>query len=320
MKTKILTRITSGLLSASLLCTPMVLSKTAFALNYEQECKKLNKDGQYEDDTCAILDGKERIKGGESYLKFEKVGRHSDQTLQFFDYRLIKDILSKIGYTKNSREIIKDINLQRKSNNLLISKIILSTGLGVVITKLIRDCYADSQKANASKNAEGIKKSFWTKVKDKLKLMKNNFLSIGNLFFGVCTIILAVLFDFGFRNVNNMISFSKQSKLMDKFRHEKANYFEILDSLLHNIQYGRVEINKIICAHERPNYSHILIYDDNKVEHTETEKAEFQKDLDNLKTQIEEILRENEEHEKAGGPKNKEELEAIIDKVFHELG
>ena len=53
----------------------------AYALDLN--CNKLNKDGQFDNEDCTVINSLEKINDGEKFIKLNNVGRRSEYNLLF---------------------------------------------------------------------------------------------------------------------------------------------------------------------------------------------------------------------------------------------
>jgi len=284
MKNKILINLISVLLISTFFTT--LISTSA----HNSDCDRLNKYGQFADETCAVVDSLNRISNGEKFIKLTHVGENANKYYDYllFDSSEISQILSNLTYNKNVDQILAEKDHNLEVSNKIITGGIFTTGLLGAIYKIFKDI---------PKNVgEAVDKSF---KDNKGFLNKHNF-SIMTLTTGV-----SALLSFLACSINNIVTRKQESKILDRSCLEKRDYLLTLKMILSDIEYNRLKPDKVWCIRLRSPDDEWIVGDElpsaqvtvlNKKSSKELsidEQNKFNEDLKKLKEDITTILKEN---------------------------
>lgn len=214
---------------------------------------------------------------------------------------MFHDIIYSTTYNKNPDEILANGDKKHKERNNFISKIVFSIGAAVIAAKLAWNLHKihkgnknTSEKEKENKNKKYIDgKSFWAKVKNKLGIFKDKFL-IFTALITLCTNLLI-------RYLNDYFYSLKHEEISKFLSKEKDRYFDYLEKLF-KLTCEYQLINKIwYLTYREKNFEGeeikflhtICPYMSKKVNCTEEEKAKFENDLEEIRTEINKIFRKN---------------------------
>lgn len=290
----------SLVVSAVSLCIALTTSASTFAV--WPNCDKLNKNGQFDDLTCAIVDSVEKISNGEKFIEFDNVGYNSEYKLLFFDSSEINSVLSNLTYNKNVNQIVSIKEKQLKKSNSMISKIIYSIGAGIIAAKLTWDGYKGSKKVNknisdnidiSQNNISATKEGFWANMKWKLKSFKDNFLTEKNIVFIIFSSAITVCIKLFVDAVNSYFKNKDINDFIISSKSEKDNYFLILKMMLNHLKDRDLTIDKVLCLSTDLNAkgSAVKILDRKSFKnYSQAEQCKFDNDIVKLKEEITSIL------------------------------
>ena len=286
MKNKILINLISVLLISTFFTT--LISTSA----HNSDCDRLNKYGQFADETCAVVDSLNRISNGEKFIKLTHVGENANKYYDYllFDSSEISQILSNLTYNKNVDQILAEKENKLKKSNKIITGGIFTTGLIGAIYKIFKDIPKNIR--------EAVDKSFKDNSKNKRFLSKHNFSIMA-----ITTGISALLTYFA-RSINNIFTYRQESKILDRSCLEKRDYLLTLKMILSDIEYNRLKPDKVWCLRLRSPDDEWIVGDElpsaqvtvlNKKSSKELsidEQNKFNEDLKKLKEDITTILDE----------------------------
>ena len=97
-----------------------------------------------------------------------------------------------------------------------------------------------------------------------------------------------------FINKNSRYINEDYKKRLKSYEIEDINYFSALEKIITNIKFNLFNINKFLCLrlnNDPDKYkAEVFLFDNEKAQYTESEKIKFNKDMEALKKDIEEIL------------------------------
>ncbi len=308
MKSKILTKLTSLTVSFAL-CLSALPSKSLFS-----DAKT------YVDEVYGTKHYDYNFKSIKDILRNMTYNKDLDKILAVFDNQIANFDKQIDDYRKQLDDFDKQISVfdaQHKKNNSFISKTVFSAGSAVIAAKLVWNLYKMyRENKDASKKDDKGKKSFWTKMKEKLSVFKDEFLIYTALITLWINLPISYLNDYLYHLKLNKKreKISKQCVEMSEEReeilkrnkensellsNEKDKYFEDLKWLFNRTVWGAEELiyniwevcykdvglgvsifDGLSCYYKGTNY-------------TAEEKAKFENDLEEIRTEINKILKEN---------------------------
>lgn len=281
MKNKILMSTIAIILTFSF-CLPAL----NFAYALDTNCKKLNKDGQFDNEDCAVINSLERINNGEKFIKLNNVGHKSEYDLLFFDSSEINGILSNLTYNKNIAQIISLKEQQLKKSNEAISGVMLSLG-GANVLKNIYN-------ALNLPNRDG-KHNFMQLAANPCLIFQRIqnvaiFIPLA-LATGVSALVSGLAC-----SVNSYFSHKSTGELLKKSNADYSNYFDSLRMIRDFINNGVLNINNILCLRLKTVPAVVRVLDKNSFKDISVEEQnKFNEDILNLKEEIISILTEAKE-------------------------
>lgn len=271
------------------MCASTILNNT-YAL--WPDCNKLNKNGQFDDETCAIVDSVDKISNGEKFIKLENVGRKSEFDLLFFDSIEINRVLSNLTYNKDITQLVAMQEYQVEKENEAISDKIYTFGIGGTSANILKNTF----KALNLKREDG--KRLLQNPLGELNLLRHRIQNVAVIVplaiaTGISTLVAGLA-----RVVNSYFSNKEINTFLKKSNVEKINYFGTLRILLDYINREKLNINKILCLRVKslPTIVRVL---DKKVNQDIgiEEQREFNDNVKKLKEEIISILTEANELE-----------------------
>lgn len=259
------------------------------------DCNSLNKEGKFDDETCAIVDSIDKISSGERFIKLNNVGRKSEYDLLFFDSNEINGVLTNLTYNKNVDQVVAMKEYQLEKSNEAISGGICSFGIGVPTFNILKNIYNALNLPNGKKeHGNGGFMQLAANPRLMLQRIQNVAILIPlALATGVSALIsgLACSVNSYFKN-KDINDFIMSSKI------EKDNYFFVLENILDFIKDGTWKINKILCVSKNSNNNEAVVKILSKKgdrDYNLDEQNKFNESIENLKENIISIL--NQENE-----------------------
>ena len=292
MKSKILIKLTS-------LTVSFALCLSAMPKNFQGKAVGPQDSSTIENIIMNIVDKIEDSYNNVCNIVEEWWNPLPDSIVTEYDYKSIKDMFHNITYNKNPDEILANCDKRHKESNNFISKIVFPTGAVVIAAKLAWNLHKmHKENKNISKKEDKSKKhtdekSFWTKVKNKLGIFKDKFL----IFAALITLFTNLLICY----LNDYFYSLKREKISKSLSKEKDRYFDKLEWLFKQTCEEPELINKIWwvnygegCEGEKISlFFNVFHKDIRKANYTEEEKAKFGNDLEEIRTEINKIFREN---------------------------
>ena len=251
------------------------------------DCSKLNKNGQFTDETCAIVDSVERINNGEKFIKLENVGRDSEYNLLFFDNSEIKGILSNLTYSKDMAHSVATKEQQLEEENKVISDSIYSLGIGGTSLFVLKNIFG----ALSLRTEDGNR--FLREPLGELNLLRYRIQNVAILIPLAVSIGVSALISSFACMVNNYFSRKDIANFAFEEKIKKDNYFSILRSMLEYIESGMWNKDKILCISTNlDNNEMVAQLLDKKVSknHSLDEQNKFDESIKNLEDSIKSIL------------------------------
>lgn len=250
-------------------------------------CDKLNKDGQFDDVTCAITDSVNKINTGEKFIKLDNVGPDSEYSLLFFDSSEINSVLSNLTYNKNIKHaaIMKQYQLEKE--NEAISDKIYTFGIGGTSANILKNAF----KALNLKREDGNR--LLQNPLGELNLLRRRIQNVAVIVplaiaTGVSTLVAGLAC-----TVNSYFSNKDINNFIMSAHVEKDNYFSFIKSIANHLEDGDLTINKILCLSTDHATNRVAIKIlDKKISNNYSldEQKQFDESIKNLKESINTIL------------------------------
>ena len=234
---------------------------TSYALY--PKCNTLNKYGQFDDETCAIVDSINKISNGKKFIKLNNVGKNSEYDLLFFDASEVNGILPNLTYVENMDEIITERKNQLTEINKATSTGIYALGLGGTLLHILNG---------------------------------HRLLNYGNLFLITITTGISALLSNIACSINSYFSNKNTNKILETSIVERNNYFDTLELLLKHLDYNELNSDKILCLRLKSSPAIVRILNKNSSgDITLYEQNKFDDDIKKLKEDITSILHDKDE-------------------------
>lgn len=277
MKNKILMSTVAIALAFSF-CLPALNTTYALYTN----CDKLNKDGQFDNEDCAVMDSLEKISNSERFIKLNNVGHKSEYDLLFFDSSEINGVLSNLTYNKDINQLISMKEQQLEKSNEAISGVTLSLGLG----KVLKNIYEALNFQNEKK--EQRNRGFMQLAANPrliIQAVQNAAIVIP---IGISALIASLVCA-----ANSYFRIKAIDNLQENTRIERNNYFYTLRMILDSINNNQLDNNKLLYLRLKSSPAIVSVLD-KKISktYTQEEKNKFNNDVLKLKEEITSILTE----------------------------
>ena len=277
MKNKILMSTIAIILTFSF-CLPAL----NFAYALDTNCKKLNKDGQFDNEDCAVINSLERINNGEKFIKLNNVGHKSEYDLLFFDSSEINGILSNLTYNKNIAQIISLKEQQLKKSNEAISGVMLSLGGANVLKNIY----------NALNLPNRGRKHNFMQIAANPRLIFQMIQNVAVFIpMGVSALIAGLACA-----ANSYFRIKAIDSIQENAREERKNYFYTLKMILDTINDNKLDNNKILYLRLKSSPAIVSVLEKKiSKNYTSEERTKFNNDVLRLKEEIMSILNDAKE-------------------------
>ncbi len=289
MKKKLLKNLFAFILSTSICVQMGVIGACALYPN----CDKLNKYGQFEDETCAIADSVEKISKGANFIKLNNVGRKSEYDLLFFDSNEINGVLTNLTYNKNVDQVVTMKEYQLEKRNEAISGGICSFGIGLPTFNVLKNIYNALNLPNGKKE-HGNGGFIQLAANPRLMLQRIQNVAIF-IPLALATGISALISGLAC-SINTYFSHKSTDEFLKTSNVEYNNYFDTLRMILSFINSGTLSADKVLCLRLKSLPAVVRVLDKKDTKDVGTEMQDkFNEDVLNLKKEIIEILTEANE-------------------------